>query len=269
MRMMPIDPNLNVIRDGLILWIDPYMQTSYPKSGTTWTDISGFGNNITVVSGSGTSVVYDSATNSFIYNPDAGKVQRTYVSGDEYDLNLTKKMSFEFFVKFDNVTKSNANGLCAFGNMYGDPTVGAIQYEMYLQADAVRTYNLFFRLCNGSSQRYEGTTYGSSGDNQIGKQLVNNTWHHLVFTYDNSNGEINIYVDTIASSINYVGTNLSGTIALPTSTFRQLSIGCRRSGSSNFGSLDGNLASFRIYNKALSQDEITHNFNTQRVRFGI
>lgn len=41
----------NIIRDGLVLYLDAANTKSYPGSGTTWNDLSGNGNNSTLVNG--------------------------------------------------------------------------------------------------------------------------------------------------------------------------------------------------------------------------
>lgn len=50
---MGIAYNANVVRDGLVLHLDAANPKSYPGSGTVWNDLSGFGNNGTLVNGVG------------------------------------------------------------------------------------------------------------------------------------------------------------------------------------------------------------------------
>jgi len=54
---MGIGYNSKIVTDGLVLALDAANLKSYPGSGTTWYDLSGNGNNGTLVNG----VVYDSA----------------------------------------------------------------------------------------------------------------------------------------------------------------------------------------------------------------
>jgi hypothetical protein len=46
-------PTLGIVTDGLVLYLDAGNTASYPGSGTTWTDLSGNGNNGTLVNGVG------------------------------------------------------------------------------------------------------------------------------------------------------------------------------------------------------------------------
>jgi hypothetical protein len=43
----------NIVSNGLVLHLDAGNSTSYPGSGTTWFDLSGRGNNGTLVNGVG------------------------------------------------------------------------------------------------------------------------------------------------------------------------------------------------------------------------
>ena len=56
---MGIAYNSSIVRDGLVLHLDAANQKSYPGSGTTWSDLSGNGNNGTLVNG----VAYSSDNN--------------------------------------------------------------------------------------------------------------------------------------------------------------------------------------------------------------
>jgi hypothetical protein len=82
--------------------------------------------------------------------------------------------------------------------------------------------------------------------------------HHMVATRD-SNGLVKLYLDgllsntatlnaSIATPVNYrIGTDVNGT-AEPFS---------------------GNLYSIRVYNRDLSMNEILHNYNIQKTKFGL
>lgn len=56
---------------SLLLWLDAEQPGSYPETGTTWTDLSGNGNNGTLTNGptySSGSIVFD-GVNDFITTP--------------------------------------------------------------------------------------------------------------------------------------------------------------------------------------------------------
>ena len=47
--MSTIQGGSNIVRDGLVLYLDAANTKSYPGSGTTWSDLSLRGNNMTLV----------------------------------------------------------------------------------------------------------------------------------------------------------------------------------------------------------------------------
>jgi hypothetical protein len=70
----PYIPIPSIVRNGLVLELDAGNTNSYPGSGTTWTDISGYGNNSTLINGptfssnNGGIIVLD-GTNDFVSIP--------------------------------------------------------------------------------------------------------------------------------------------------------------------------------------------------------
>lgn len=60
-----IDSNIKIVTNGLVLNLDAAQRRSYPTTGSTWTDLSGNGNNGTLVNGptfnsaNGGSIVFD------------------------------------------------------------------------------------------------------------------------------------------------------------------------------------------------------------------
>lgn len=63
---MTVAAGPNIVKNGLVLCLDAANTRSYPGSGTTWTDISGIGNNATLAN-----AVYNSTTKaiSFAISP--------------------------------------------------------------------------------------------------------------------------------------------------------------------------------------------------------
>lgn len=255
-----LEPRLNIIRRNLVLWCDGYFQTSYPGSASTWTDISGFGNHLNHAVGFGTSIVWDAATKSFVYNPETGKTRRAFVAGDEYDIQTIKQCTIEMWVKLD--TLQRLNGLFSFGNMYG--SLGEIQYQSFFSGNAT-DYNIqFVAYGSNTAESHGGITY-SSGTYLIGKPININQWVQVSISWNNQN--TNIYIDGIASVVEPIGAPIVGNLMIPNTTNRQLNVCSRRL--TNVGQLDGNCAIVRFYTIALSQEEIQHNYNMTKGRFGL
>lgn len=67
-----IKNNPTIVTDGLMMWVDAGNPASYPGTGTTWTDLSGNGRNLTLVNGpvfngalNGGALVFD-GTNDYL-----------------------------------------------------------------------------------------------------------------------------------------------------------------------------------------------------------
>lgn len=88
---------------------------------------------------------------------------------------------------------------------------------------------------------------------EVGSDVGINAWHHLVFTYDNSTGNMSIYVDGILrnSSIHAYGGSIS-------SDNNPILIG-KRSDTPQYFS--GSMDDIRIYNRSLNETEINTMYN--------
>jgi hypothetical protein len=111
-----------------------------------------------------------------------------------------------------------------------------------------------------------GTAYGNistgSGINQVfylysTVTIADNTWYHICMTYD-SGYNMKLYVNAVLEN------SRSDIGAVPFQNSSSIVIG---TGDSRF--TNGNIASMKIYNRALTASEIQQNFNANRSRFGI
>jgi hypothetical protein len=85
-----------------------------------------------------------------------------------------------------------------------------------------------------------------------------NTWYHVVGTYDGA--VLSLYVNGVSQGTptSYVGT--------PSSSTGGMRIGRRWDAADYF---TGNIAVAKVYNRALTLQEVTQNFNSLRGRFGV
>ena len=222
-----------IVRDGLVLCLDAANPRSYPKSGTTWSDLAG-ANDGTLTNGptfdadDKGSIVFDGAND--------------YVGYDVDDLfNDTQNFSIEYFIKINNTT-SNL--------LYGHNVNGNRIYS--------GTYQGYWDIGYGS------TTWTSSTD---GKQEVTQGWHHIAVTV--SDGVCKIYVNSIANSRTITDTSVtyvSGQLYM----IGAFNYGSGSTGSfySSYSHLN-NCATFKVYNKTLTASEVLQNYNATRGRYGI
>jgi hypothetical protein len=100
--------------------------------------------------------------------------------------------------------------------------------------------------------------HGSFGFNDItGGTVVPGVWYHLVGTY---NGTVHrLYVNGVQLAV-------SGAVSFNTTEF-SAQIGCQVNGATQYW--NGDIASAKIYNRALTDTEILQNFNALRGRHGL
>lgn len=212
---------------GLVLHLDAGNTTSYSGTGTTWNDLSGNGSNVTL-----TSTSYNSANGgSIVFNGTS-----SYANFNA-NIGSTNVVTVDLWVR----TNSLANGMYFGFNLY-DAWVynGAIGY-------------------NTSG----GDLYGITSD-RVTELGIEGAWKHLVFVmYAGSKTNNKIYVNGESQSLSQI----QGTFSTTNSNFNS---GIGRLSSWRFDLnwlMNLNVASFKIYNRELSQQEITNNFNAFRTRF--
>jgi len=223
----------NIIRNGLVLSLDAASLNSYPRSGTTWTDLSGNNNNGTLVngptfdSGNGGSIFTD-GTNDYISSPYFG--------------NTTDSFTFSVWFKNDNYSEGKsplARGRDGSGAGW---SIGIGLYTSGISQSAIVTTS-------------GGTTQFSATGTSI---LALNTWYYLTGVWT-AGVSIRHYVNgVLEATANTSSTNLR------TSTDGWV-IGSIDT--TNFTS--GYNAIAQVYNRALSATEIQQNFNATKSRFNL
>ena len=212
---------------GLVLHLDAGNQASYSGSGTTWNDLSGNGSNVTL-----TSTSFDPANGgNIVFNGTS--------SYANFNANIgnTNVVTVEMWVKTNSLN----------GGMY----FGFNKYDAF-----VNDGRIGFNTASGDLYGME-----SSRVNELG---IERAWRHLVFVmYAGSKTNNKIYVNGESQSLNQILASFSAT----NSTFNS---GAGRISSWLFDltwRMNMNVASFKIYNRELSQQEITNNFNSSSTRF--
>jgi hypothetical protein len=230
-----------IVTSGLILYLDAGNLNSYPGSGTTWTDLSGSGNNGTLVGGVG----YNSDNlGSLVFDYIDDHVTTTGMANFSYTNGITV-----------SVWHYNGGGTAAYRGVVTNGTT----------VDRQGGFDLRYGRENYFGGTSNGTRLGwaiiNSGGTQTSRDIYANVneWHQYVGTYDNST--VRVYKDgQLFDSISHSGGGQLKTMSASTT------IG-RSPGTPEF--LDGRLSQVLIYNRALSTQEIQQNFNVVRGRYGI
>ena len=229
----------NIITDGLVLCLDAANTKSYPGSGTTWSDLSGNGNNGTLVNGP----TFDSGNNGSIVFDGVNDYITT-------GTNLS-----------DNNFPNNVYTLVCWFNWNG--TVGGSDGRAYLLQNGGSNFPLSLEINSrdftpARFATWEHTTNGSSHRNSS-VNVDTNRWYCFVVSKGISN-TIKMFVD--GDEI-FSTTSIGGSL-LPFSGVR---IGTHRFTNNRW--FGGNIAQVSIYNRALTASEILQNYKATKSRYGL
>ena len=222
---MAINYNPRIVTDGLVLALDAGNTKSYPGSGTTWTDLSGNGNNGTLVNGptySDGSIVFDGINDYVSLVDNLGDPQQFSVSFWCYPTEL------------------NVNANNNFRRIFLTPGSSTNTTNVILIEQSA---NISFRIPGGSTDNFQAS--GFSGINQ---------WGYVTCVYNQSHRQI-YFNGVFKSQLAEAGVTVD--------------FGSPQIVDPSFQIFKGNIAIFKIYNRALTASEVQQNFNATRSRFGI
>ena len=217
----------DIIEDGLVLCLDAANINSYPKSGTTWSDLAGSNNGTltngpTFDAGNGGSIVFD-GTNDYVD-----------VSGTA---SLNAPISTDITIStWIYITKNNAWQGVITKNRSTFTQVG-----------------LFLSSNNEFVFGFSGT-----GGNLLGSSFSTNIWYNVVVV-QKANTSRKIYLN---GSLDVTQTSSFGTTSSGSETFR---LGQATGTNEYFGCRISNAIIY--YNKALTADEIRQNYEATVGRF--
>ena len=221
----------NIVKDGLVLYLDPGSPNSYyDKTSTTIKDISGNGNNGILTNGP----VYDTANGGNI----------TFDGSDDFILgnDITSLFSNKLYA-------SVVYRLTSSGN-----------YPMVLNVGGSGGVGEGFTIRHNVNTGQPQLVLSSNGVTNTVDQTISvlNTLVQLGIYYDGS--VMKLYKNGVYTGNSSVA---SGNIQFGTSP--RYRVGARADGF-YFG---GRVYNVQIYNKALSDSEILQNFNVTKARFGL
>lgn len=220
-----------IVTNGLVLCLDAGNRKSYSGSGTTWTDLSENRNAVTLTNGP------------------------TFSSADRGNIVFDGSNDHANFFAPNLGTTTTVEMWCKIGAGYSNKMFfGWLYYDVFCGNG-----NIGFNTANGDLRGITAATVTALG-------LVNN-WKHYIFEMrsDVSYTNNKIYINTASQTLSQLDSS-------------------ERADHRTFNSGNGriavwrndlnycmpmNLASFRVYNRALTQAEIQQNFNALRGRFGI
>lgn len=242
-----------IVTDGLILCLDAADKKSYSGSGTTWYDRSGNGNNATKQVGTFNSKGYFDSVETVDY---ADRLEFTV--GHSTSLNdafsvTSGGWSIEEIVRIDD-------------NTYPEAAAGTVVSNAAYSSGGVGfdwnhgEYNTTFEMGVGNNVGQAAGYDVSFNYNLPTKFQALGQWLHRSLYWDRDSDVMGFY---------YNGEHIAST-SIAAVSGQTLYDG----GGISIGTLygwrhHGARAAFRAYNRVLTADEVTQNFNAQRGRFGI
>jgi hypothetical protein len=227
----------NIVTNGLVNYLDAGYNVSYPGTGTTWNNISGLsGGTGTLTNGtsysgvSGGTMVFD-GTDDYVNMGTLNLVQDNFTISLWYNLNTNlSKEHFLFSIGYA-----------------GNPS--------YLIVSNSQTNGTQFL------QSYYVGPSGTPTGRTISDGFFSNT--SVVNLTVTRNGGVN---KTYINGVEQTTRTFTESIQLSSSQYI-LGYALPRNKTSAY--LQGNIYISQIYNRSLSQTEITQNFNAQKSRFGL
>ena len=234
MRVSKIYADPALITTGLVLYLDASNASSYPGSGTTWFDLSGNGNNGTLVNGPtytgsfGGGIVFD-GTNDYVENSNFSSI-------------VSSSFTISAWVKWTSISGTTSKILHA---QNGTAEVNIDNYNGG----------------SGNPKIHFYTAAASSTNNILtsGEDVQSGTWYYINAVFNNTTKYKYLYVNSVLKNSASTGVQISW----PNSLTR---IGNRLDFPEPF---NGVMSQFGIYNRALSASEVLQNYNVTKTRFGL
>jgi hypothetical protein len=220
-----------VVTANSVLHIDAGNLSSYTGSGTTWSDLSGNNNHITMTSS--LAATYSSTIGLGSFHFQANGIYAIQSSAmNNWNLTTTDALTVETWIKRTN---------------YGNHQFWFSTPDLFYRLGVDPSGNLFWDMA-----QYQ--------DRSVSVNVSENTWHHIVYTAGKESGYITtrVYLDG-----SLVATQNEGITDL--SPFTNYLIGDGQDPGHH--PLNGYMGLMRVYNSTLSAADILQNYNAEVDRF--
>ena len=251
--------NPSIVRDSLAVYVDAANVKSYTGSGTSVIDISRHGRDATLVNGAEINTGSDGVV-SFLF--DGTNDYATFSTSINSVISQHKDCSFSVWVR---VHDDADNTIIAHPNLAGNSP-----FILWYDVAAAATSNTGGSDIGGGTTKVITVMVTDSGAEfrfTTGNNVLQNmngllSWYNICVVLDPSNNKFYTYVNGKLKAL-----------------FNSSSCDGIKSSSSNFNlgfgtpggasTLNGNIALFSVYSKALSETEVIQNYNAHKGRFGL
>lgn len=220
----------DIIRSGLILYLSGSNKRSYVGSGTSWIDLTGNGLNGTL-------------TNNPVYN-QINKGIISFSGGSYVDianntlLNSTSQ-TIDIWFKINQIGTASIISKASSTYSYDG-------YNIYIEP--IGTYAQVSGQVKGASDAFSSAI--------VRKIIDRNIWINAVLTFD---------IPNILKF--YVNGNIIDSVALYTAVINSNSLRIARPQTTFWAAFNGFVGDVKIYNRVLTNDEITQNYIASKSRF--
>jgi hypothetical protein len=229
-----------IIADGLVLNMDPANRASTIPSTST---LKTFNTLDTTISGSiVTDATWANGTPpTFNFDGSDGYILTNYLG-----ISAVTKCTISIWAKTSNLNLD----LFLYGNRADSPTNHGIAGQTYSNGN-------FYSYVSTSSYVYWTMSFN---------RLSNDTWFNYVFIFDGSQStnsdRVRIYTNGI--SVSYTKSGTFPSVLQTSDKGIEFAKDQRQTNPWN-----GDIGNFQIYNRALSANEVLHNYNALKGRFGL
>lgn len=236
---MALSYNPKIVTSGLALCVDAANRDSYPGSGTSWRDLSGNGNHVTLVN----SPTYNSGNlGSIVLNGSNQYGTTNYsISGKPFSINIwiyTTNLGSSYHTWVGQDTSQATTS----GNIY-------LQRFIYNRGTSPNCMTIGILDVNNT---------GANATDP--NALVANVWYNYCATVDTS-------TITLYKNGTQVATAAQSTALATTTGGLILGGGYFNNGPTDY--CQGYFPHCSVYNRALTAEEVLQNFNALRGRYGV
>ena len=213
------------------------------SAGGTWHDLTGRGNNATLV---GSSALVDSSGLSL-----PGNTSNYASCGNSSDLRMTgaRELTVMFWVKFNNVSAGNGEQAVVSKNENGG-------YGILFNSSSDGYFSTWYSLSTGGGGSYAKAKLAISS-------FSNNTWYHIAGTYSAATGKVILYVNGV--NINEVSVSTSSYIYEGSSSSYPLFVGANPGGGI-VGGVNGAIDDVMIFARSLPEEEVKQRYQLTKGR---
>lgn len=228
-----------IVKDGLVLDLDAAKRDSYVGVGTVWSDISGNGNNGTLTNGptfnsnNGGSIVFDGVDDY---------VNQTTYNSNEIIPATSNNFTIDVWFRMSSNPTDTGFLVPALFSIGG----GSTNIYQYISFGPLPSRVLKLRWFDGTQNGKTSSTI-----------LSLNQWYNI--TCSVSAGVILFYINSVVET-SYTGNNLTNRTSIVSSPLYQL-------GDAYYGKFTGLIPIVRVYNRALTSQEILQNYNATKGRY--